>query len=971
MKRKPTLTAGVSSTECTSPSVSPVYRKLLGLTLLGWAIVLPGPAWADDVDSDGVDDVLDVCNNTPPGIAVDAMGRPLGDVDLDCDVDLADYSLMQANFTGPFVCIPDCTGLECGDDGCGGSCGTCEPGESCISGLCFIACNDDPECDDGLFCNGAEICKDGGCHRPTAGVPNGTFDGGAAWSAAVDPPGTGGNVSFPGSLTVVGSDNGTGGFTYVSQGEVDLAGQLLEFDLISYTSFDQGNFDRPVFYIDGVFWGLDESGHLGSVASIAQGPFGNIDNSNPIDRAIHFTVPIEGPGGPGPHEIGFGVMSVDGAFGPGVAVFDNVLPAEAVIGPCPGLFCDEINDLCVGCTGDNDCDDSLFCNGPETCGTDGICHDGDDPCSVNQVCDEVNDRCTGCLNDLDCDDGTFCNGAETCGTDGFCRDGDDPCAANETCVEDGDTCVTIVCTSDGVCDDGNFCNGAETCGTDGFCDVGTDPCDPATETCNETSDTCDLICPPTIVTLTLGADAGAAFTGDCGDDTFNAPLIFNPPSGTNVPSLQNFDVLDGGAGNDRVNAEFNFGAGTTVQPTVAAIETFNVTDFGTASTTLSFANITGADTLNSTNGTNANALVLNNVPNPLDLGITQTNAGMTVNYTTGATTAADDSTALNLNNVGAGTVTIVSTGVNGLETVGIDSGGSANTLAGLTQTNGTSMATLNCTGDQDLTVTAALPPFTTINCAGTTGKTTLTTSATAANVAYTGGPADDMITLQAYTTLDTVNGGSGGNDTLALLSASAVVTSAQTNVSNIDVLRVTDQLNGALVLSYFGATDAYLAAAAANGATITLPTGTPHSVTINNSDNAGALGIIQSGMGTADVLNLNLANADMGGTLTCTSSETVNLASDNGSGGTAADGGANTATAITVTPTAGHASLVVTGSVPLTMSGAITAQTVNASAATGAFTMGTNIVSASNGTVSGGTGADVLYGSPSIGDSIV
>ena len=33
-------------------------------------------------------------------------------------------------------CEPDCSGLECGDDGCGGSCGTCGGGEVCTAGKC-------------------------------------------------------------------------------------------------------------------------------------------------------------------------------------------------------------------------------------------------------------------------------------------------------------------------------------------------------------------------------------------------------------------------------------------------------------------------------------------------------------------------------------------------------------------------------------------------------------------------------------------------------------------------------------------------------------------------------------------------------------------------------------------------------------------------------------------------------------------
>jgi hypothetical protein len=62
-------------------------------------------------------------------------------------------------------CNPNCLNKKCGDDGCGGSCGTCEKGKKCDNGICIdSACN--PTCknkkcgDDG--CGGlCGICKDG------------------------------------------------------------------------------------------------------------------------------------------------------------------------------------------------------------------------------------------------------------------------------------------------------------------------------------------------------------------------------------------------------------------------------------------------------------------------------------------------------------------------------------------------------------------------------------------------------------------------------------------------------------------------------------------------------------------------------------------------------------------------------------------------------------------------------------------
>jgi len=40
----------------------------------------------------------------------------------------------------PGQCQPDCAGKQCGDDGCGGSCGVCAAGQTCKSGKCEAAC---------------------------------------------------------------------------------------------------------------------------------------------------------------------------------------------------------------------------------------------------------------------------------------------------------------------------------------------------------------------------------------------------------------------------------------------------------------------------------------------------------------------------------------------------------------------------------------------------------------------------------------------------------------------------------------------------------------------------------------------------------------------------------------------------------------------------------------------------------------
>ncbi len=87
-------------------------------------------------------------------------------------------------------CVPDCQGRECGDDGCGGLCGAkthknagkCEVGARCMDGKCVADCNS--QCD-GIQCGGfggapcggscgrcpaAQLCFDGKCYSEYGGI---------------------------------------------------------------------------------------------------------------------------------------------------------------------------------------------------------------------------------------------------------------------------------------------------------------------------------------------------------------------------------------------------------------------------------------------------------------------------------------------------------------------------------------------------------------------------------------------------------------------------------------------------------------------------------------------------------------------------------------------------------------------------------------------------------------------------------
>lgn len=130
--------------------------------------VLPSPVVAQDADSDGVMDSLDVCCNTPPGLAVDSEGRPLGDIDGDCDTDLADYALFISGFSGAMTpCTPEvCDGFDndcnclvddLGTQTCGtGDCEVTVP--VCSDGFAITCVPGDPQSE---ICDGADNDCDG------------------------------------------------------------------------------------------------------------------------------------------------------------------------------------------------------------------------------------------------------------------------------------------------------------------------------------------------------------------------------------------------------------------------------------------------------------------------------------------------------------------------------------------------------------------------------------------------------------------------------------------------------------------------------------------------------------------------------------------------------------------------------------------------------------------------------------------
>ena len=711
--------------------------------------------------------------------------------------------------------------------------------------------------------------------------------------------------------------------------------------------------------------------------------------------------------------------------------------------PCAaGEQCDETRNVCfTACSNGAECDDGVFCNGVEEC-LQNVCVDGTNPCATGDTCDEATNTCVPpaapCNSNGDCDDGLFCNGVETCGSNG-CIDGTAPCTTGQTCDEALNECFNAGCNSNGDCDSGQvcttngdcvplstiacttaadclddiFCNGNETCGTNGFCAAGAAPCATG-QTCEE-GDHAAVCTTPVGQTknFTLNIDN---LTGTTGVDTFLAPIEVTG-LGAQANTLQSGDQANGLAGEDTLTAYLVNGTGgtLTIAPTLAGIEILNLTDYASANTiTLAATNITGATAVNLVGGLNntANGFKVDQLPNIVTLGLTNSSEDLELVYKSTATATAADAMTLNLSNVNDGTfadrseVRISSGAANGIETLTVNSIGAANRLNRLTQTptagtTSSTLATLKVTGNQNLGI-GAMRDVGTIAAGVTVGALdnsilTIDASAFTGNlqgsegvivgtgvVSFTGGSGNDEADYayiaagptptSTYTTSDTINGGAGTGDILGLISADAAPATNQTNVTNIEGIRIINELATSPTLTRWssGVVNVYLDDGG-NGGTITYPAGTTNTLTmgafgVTDASGSGTLGATIAGSLTTDALTMTLNDCDQVGAVTLTGVEILNLVSNANLNGAAASGAANVfGGAFTMTNTAAIETINISGSDALTFTGAVTADVINAGVTGQVFTKVLTMSALSTGagsmTITGGDGADTLWGS--------
>ncbi|MFQ5514510.1 MAG: hypothetical protein ACE5FG_08715, partial [Myxococcota bacterium] len=350
-----------------------------------------------------------------------------------------------------------CNGAETCDSLLGCQAGTppsTDDGVACTADSCdevtdaILHTPDDTLCDDGVFCNGAETCN--AILDCVAGTPPPIDDGVACTIDSCD----------------------------------EASGQVLHTP-------DDTLCDNALFCDGAETCDLVLGCQVGSPPTTDDGVTCTVDSCDEATDTILHT----------PDD----TVCDDALFCNGAETCDPLLDCQAGTPPnlddgivCTVDSCDEVTDAVVHTPDDTLCDDSLFCNGAETCDAALGCQPGTSPaddgvsCTVD-TCDEVTDTVTHTPDDTLCDNGVFCDGTETCDSILDCQSSPPPA------IDDGISCTVDTCDDvtgqilhtpdDTLCDNGLFCDGVETCDPLADCQAGVPP--PTDDGVSCTIDGCD------------------------------------------------------------------------------------------------------------------------------------------------------------------------------------------------------------------------------------------------------------------------------------------------------------------------------------------------------------------------------------------------------------------------------------------------------------------------------------------------
>lgn len=353
-------------------------------------------------------------------------------------------------------------------------------------------------------------------------------------------------------------------------------------------------------------------------------------------------------------------------------------------------------------------------------------------------------------------------------------------------------------------------------------------------------------------------------TGTSGNDTFIGD------NSTATKTVMAGDQLNGGAGTDTLKLYGTAGE----LPTFSGIETVYLKGTTTSTNLSSNADVTAVqlDAVTTgqifTVGTGVTSLSLANQAATdtveFKIAAAATAASVAVDKLGSATTGA---VVLKLDGAALTTVNLTASGT--ASNVKLDDGAAA-----ITDT----VTTVNVAGDKAVIVdmdTTAFTKIVTVNASTNTGGVTaVLEDGTGANVTVTGGSGNDTANFGAkFDKSDKFDGGAGATDTLQMTQASVTVIQAYAaadktvvndNLSNIEVLKVTDALTGDIDASRFDSVNSFVFATGINPAATSTLSSVISGVTVELNADAG---------NATDVLAVEITNATLAGN----NSDTANV----------------------------------------------------------------------------------------------
>lgn len=353
--------------------------------------------------------------------------------------------------------------------------------------------------------------------------------------------------------------------------------------------------------------------------------------------------------------------------------------------------------------------------------------------------------------------------------------------------------------------------------------------------------------------------------GAAGNDT----IIGGSGSAGAASTLGSADVINGGAGTDKLQLTTEGGAAVAAMPNLTSVEQVFVQATTTAGgTTVNMVNATGTTEIWNERSTDAVGLAVTNVQELATVGVKGAITGGSA-YQVGFKDSLASGTADSIN-IALDGATITNLGVGGMtaanefETLNISATGT-NVVTNLIQGTGAgalaATKTVNVTGAGKVTVTNALAAtVTSVDASANTGGVSFDLTATGAVTAKGGSGADTFKMGASLTTADVLTGGDG-TDIIGVTTGASLVTGLQvTGFETLDVGGADDQTAAnAYDVSKLSGITTLKVGSALNGTTV------GGVVTVNNLAKGAGVEINAAvGDGATDQLQINVKDAGAG-----------------------------------------------------------------------------------------------------------